>query len=171
MEPTPMESNMAAPRWSKTTVIPGLWGVVLGVTVFVALDGPREIWETAASYSWPTVMARIEAVEVNRSSSAPWAEARATKIQYYTHVKYVYQVGTEIYTGTRIHAIKSSSLMSRAHEMKRQFSEGATVPVYYDPNDPSRSVLIPGLNVTTAGVVVIILALGAVATMKLMKAG
>lgn len=163
------DSIAGGPAWSKTVVIPGAWGLVLGILVFVVLDGPRELWETAASYSWPTVMGRIESVEVSRSTRPSWSEARSEPVQYYTHVKYCYQVGTEIYHGTRIHAIFGSHFLSGANKLKRQFSEGATVPVYYNPADPTRAVLMPGLNMNTLGLVAVILAFVGAATFKFMR--
>lgn len=59
------------------------------------------------------------------------------------YLRYQYSVGDQSYSSTRLNAIKSASYPKEEVE---NYSEGDVVGVYYDPRDPSRSVLEPGFE-------------------------
>jgi hypothetical protein len=59
---------------------------------------------------------------------------------------YTYAVGRRTFQGTRYRTTRSEESGSAAADVARGFPIGARVPVYYAPDDPSQSVLRPGLS-------------------------
>ena len=94
----------------------------------------------SASQSWPTVDGQIISSSVESSYSSGSSSAR-----HYPIVEYEYSVEGESFTGDRISfAQQSYSDYKSADVVTKRYSVGRTVPVFYDPEDASNSVLEPG---------------------------
>ena len=66
-------------------------------------------------------------------------------MQWHVDVQYEYAVGGASRRGTQVTPGDAQSNANLATYASR-FREGGSVTVYYDPQDPRRSVLLPGLN-------------------------
>lgn len=95
----------------------------------------RVLKETDESKGWLTTQGKITDSTVIRYD--------ATTARYNAHISYDYEVQGEKLTGhnpvlyTIIHE-------SDADRLVKKFPKGADVTVYYKPDDPKRSVLLPG---------------------------
>ncbi|MDF3129146.1 DUF3592 domain-containing protein [Kiritimatiellaeota bacterium B1221] len=69
---------------------------------------------------------------------------RGTNTSYTVQVEYEYEVGDVAYVSDRIDFgwMKMGQSRKRANDLKKVFQTGARVPVFYDPADPQRAVLI-----------------------------
>ncbi|OHB21367.1 MAG: hypothetical protein A3J67_03435 [Parcubacteria group bacterium RIFCSPHIGHO2_02_FULL_48_10b] len=93
-----------------------------------------------------------------KSKNWPSAEGTVTVSRLSTHtgsdsttygadIAYDYTVEGVLYTGSKVtFGDYSSSDPSHAREVVNRYSEGKSVIVYYNPDDPKTSVLEPGAN-------------------------
>jgi hypothetical protein len=110
--------------------------------------------EARASTAWPSTDGRITRADVAGEPSRP-------------KVAYAFRVGGREFVGERVRIssrpAKSAGAAGRSVE---RFTPGQRVRVYYDPADPSRSVLISGADWRQyATVLVLLAAAGAGATL------
>ncbi len=110
-----------------------IFGVVLGGL------GLSKYRSGQASAEWPTVSGTI-------SSGRVQSHRRDGRTEYMPQVQYSYQVGNRTFTGTRI-TVSDVYQRNRgsAEDILRKFPAGATVTVYYDPDDPAMAVLEQGM--------------------------
>lgn len=92
-----------------------------------------------------------------RAESFPTTEGRITKSHLKemrgaknsrTHIlelEYSYRVAGQAFTGTRIHYAAIATNSNLWKRLQAEYPVGGTVEVYYDPDDPSESLLKPGL--------------------------
>jgi len=101
--------------------------------------------EARESENWPSVTGSVVASEI--SSYVDRSEGK-TQTMYSAYVEAVYEVDGARYTTTSVDLAGSSStsVRSLAGRQVDRFPVGASVPVYYDPNDPGRGVLTPGMT-------------------------
>jgi hypothetical protein len=72
---------------------------------------------------------------------------RYTVVKAVPEIAYSYDVEGRSYEGTRIRfGIVEFNLPRNARKLTDRYSEGAVVPVLYDPQSPSRSVIEPRLH-------------------------
>jgi len=113
-------------------ILPGLAMVFVGLH-HVALG--------RASPGWPTTNGIVQ------SSSVDARRARNShSYTYYLVVSYSYHVNGVSYTGHQIrYGSTSYNSVEGAQEDANRYGEGTTIQVHYRPEDPSESVLEPGL--------------------------
>jgi hypothetical protein len=139
------EARQLSPKGRK---IFGCFGVAVG-SLFLVL-GLTVIWQAwqrdraqAATGSWPSIEGKVVAFNRMKDGDSP---AKSPLL-------YEFSVSGAIYRSTQIALVDAKNLeyqewMALANRLP---SEGA-VTVYYDPTDPSRSVLKPGrLKVSSHG--------------------
>lgn len=106
-----------------------------------SLPGVRD---AQASRAWGSVAGTITIV----SSRAEWVNARRRNLSYHRPwVQTTYSVNGKSLVCERFafndHLISAGS-KKQAEEMVKSYQVGQSVQVYYDPNDPQKSVLEPG---------------------------
>jgi len=117
---------------SDTQLIFGPAFIILGaISVFIHIRKSRVI---KASLNWPTTIGVILHSYYFRASSSH--ETSHADIGYY------YVVNGDKYESSRISIIDEYP----DKELLDKFKKGNKVEVYYDPEHPERSVLIPGGN-------------------------
>ena len=130
--------------------------ILCGIFVLLGLGliaiGLRSIYFRLASKSWPTVIGRIMASEMGRHS-----DKHGTV--YTADIQYDYTVNEKLYSGNLIsfgHADTSNSDDARSD--LNEYPVNKEVKIYYDPDNPHRSVLQPGVG--NGGFVVILFGFG-----------
>lgn len=106
-----------------------------------SLPGLRD---AQASRSWPSVPGTVTIV----SSRAEWVNVKRKNLSYFRPwVQSTYKVNGQALVCERFafndHLI-STSTKKDAEDRIKSYQVGQTVQVYYDPNDPQKSVLEPG---------------------------
>jgi len=121
-------------------------GTLAIMGVFLLIGGGLTAWgwtilqNARASATWPTAEGVITASEVTRSSSEDG-------VSYRPEVAYDYQAGDQFHTSYTIKFGENSySSRGRAEAIAATYPVGQQVTVYYDPEQPSRSVLEPGVS-------------------------
>ena len=152
-QPAPQQaakSSLPPPRSSAATqdavifgllwllvLLSGLFGVgATGKGVWLAYNGSRSA--TWPSVSGTIVLSRVTASEPRRILG------RDTEPGYSADIAYQFRVGGSRYTGETIAFAIGSSHQSSAENRVRKYPLGMAVSVYYNPNDPTKSVLEPG---------------------------
>lgn len=105
------------------------------VTVFLA-PLAYSVWLAHASATWPSAGGTI------LESGTRQMKHRGS-VRIYPSVKYSYTVGGAAYEGETIQLSSEYAGEAQAQEIAQRFRPGP-VQVYYDPNNPSESVLQPG---------------------------
>ncbi len=117
------------------------WPVVAALVVLVgaslALRGARRSHSGAGATTWPVTRGTIlsSSIQVLRTGTS----RREVPL-----VRYSYQVGLQMYQGSRIRAddeVHDASSGGRAREVLTRYPVGSSVQVFYDPADPARSAL------------------------------
>jgi len=123
----------------------GTFILVFGIAaVWMLYTYFRQRREASESAAWPATQGKIVLSTVkasnfyDRDSSGTWQ-----KTFYFPNVQYEYSVMGKTYTGKRIAFGASRGFRSRAPAEKilERYPVGATVTVYYNPNDPADAVL------------------------------
>ena len=106
------------------------------------VDGLRNANKALLSRNWPTTVGRVVRAEPRGSStlsiSNPWA--------FDPGIKYQYTVEGVTYTGDRVSFGRIPSTAEGVGIVLMQYPVGASVTVWYDPDDPDRAVLEPGAS-------------------------
>jgi hypothetical protein len=130
------------------TLVLGMVALITLTGVGITLYGVRQIYGGYQSRSWPTVDGVVTASGVQRMFD-PASAASDDDTPDWTHtarVEYRYTVGSGEFTASRVEMNDAgTSNASRAAALAKQYPAGAKVTVYYDPGDPSRAVLQPGI--------------------------
>jgi len=105
--------------------------------------GVHNIRGAEESKSWPTVEGEITTAEVLDKRKP--GERHST---YKARIEYQYSVEGVAHSGDRVSFAGdvSSSNRGAASELTARYREGSKVAIYYDPEDPSDSVLEPGMT-------------------------
>lgn len=113
--------------------------------------------------AWPEVQGTVvSAAVLDRTptrATARTARQRDALREYYPSITYRWSVNGQTYTGSRYQVgatAEKSYEPADAQAVVDQFPAGKTVPVYYDPSDPSAAVL----DRSVSGGVYVPLALG-----------
>ena len=128
------------------------------------------------SQSWPSVQGHIlhSNVTVSTVYHPPVGNNPGFYATDYTpNILYTYLIGNQNFNGSNIDLVPvSSSSYSMANDTVSQYPVGSQVIVYYNPSNPSQSVLHKGLDV--AGIVFLIIGIlglivGIVYSLKIRK--
>ena len=134
MSPVPYRKN----RCGRATVLE--LALALGVVLVLAMSmGDVQIAARGlASLSWPRAQGRIVISGIE-------AESFGKNLYVYRpYIVYAYQVNGAVYRSRTVAVARlAGGKTSRA--LADRFGQGAEAPVYYDPKNPSASVLVPGV--------------------------
>jgi hypothetical protein len=136
---------------------------LLGVVLF--LIGWFQFRKVRVSRSWPSVTGRILDGKVEMAVN-PGGADEPDSTSYFPAIHYEYLVGSQLYRGDRI-AFEQTTYPNakKAQQALLLFPAGASVPVYYDPSQPSSAVLqrkaTGGTVVMVLGAVLVLAALAA----------
>jgi hypothetical protein len=111
--------------------------------------GAAKVVQGRASAEWPAVEGQIVTSRIRKETS------RGSGGYYRAMIAYRYEVAGKAYEGDRLRfvadarrdlATDSESFGDRreAEYFLQRYARGSRVPVYYDPEDPARAVLIKG---------------------------
>jgi Protein of unknown function (DUF3592) len=117
-------------------------GIILGaVTSYLGTGTIVDAW---ASTSWPLTGGTVVSCRVARNPDAP-------DVTYTAHISYRYLVAGRQYKNTTVSfgAVVSSSSPAAAERIVARYPAGKAVQVAYDPADPGRAVLEPGLRLSS----------------------
>ena len=129
-----MTSALRSPNVRTAAAVCGL-GLLLASAVGVVLKG-RAVAAARETAAWPSVRGVVTRAGI--VETAPGG-------RYLPDVTYAYAIAGREYVGDRVRVSARRSLTRRAAERAAgEFAAGEPVRVYYDPEDPRRSVLRPG---------------------------
>ena len=99
----------------------------------------REIRFATTSLRWRQVTGRVSEVEITRDADSD---------RYHAEVHYVYRIDGDDIAGSRLRwgPVPSFAKKRDAEQFLSRFRTGHPATVYVDPGQPTRSVLLPGLN-------------------------
>lgn len=123
-------------------VVAGIAGLYFGV---------KAISKAKESLDWPAVKGKIISSSVERSTrreSTRRSKGRSrTRIYYHANISYEYSVDGKDYEGSQVRFGGTSSQNSgRVNSIVKEFPAGKEISVYYEPENPSESILIKGVN-------------------------
>ena len=126
------------------------------IIAILILGGIATTWITAGavleglrSRRWPTTQGRIHASGIQ---SHPELGSRGAPVSgYHAVVRYEYMVDGKIYQSNTIDVFGDrSSTPFGASRTSNPYEEGGTLSVSYDPENPSRAVLVSGVPTRAA---------------------
>ncbi|MBD3270157.1 DUF3592 domain-containing protein, partial [Candidatus Peregrinibacteria bacterium] len=120
-------------------IIVGILFMIIGAsTLYFSLG---EVFSAYNSENWQNAPGKVIVSEVVRDVDSDG------DISYRTDVLYQYQVEGKQFTGNTIYFGKmDNSNPGEANRIITDYPEGSEVKIYYDPDDPNISTLIPGIN-------------------------
>lgn len=123
--------------------------VVIGVAGVVTIAiGLRRLATAGASVKWPHVKGEILTSKLEEEADDSGEGAPKT---FRAAVTYRYTVDGKTFEGDRTDLNDlSTSDPAPAQSLLQQFPAGATVDVFYDPQNPSQSLLKPGISGASA---------------------
>lgn len=131
--------------WGVLHVICAIFGAV-GVGLLVA--GLRDVLRAARTRRWPTAPGTIvSAEELQHTREMPPESGGGTRIHYEARIHYEYSVG-RVHIGSTVVRLgpTESSNEAQAQSTLARYLPGQQVQVSYNPQDPTDSVLEPGLH-------------------------
>ncbi|MBS0263661.1 MAG: DUF3592 domain-containing protein [Planctomycetes bacterium] len=141
-------------RWYR-----GLGGLVFGLAflagLFILRAGYRDTMTGRQSRNWPTTPGHITASSVSFTSRqdrieidsrTPGETRTVTRETFFADIQYEYEVNSRSWTGNRVTIADVGCNSDDAHALAAQYPVGKSVSVYYDPQDPTSSVLVPGAS-------------------------
>lgn len=113
----------------------------IGVFIVVMYFGVMQALEMGSARTWPSVTGTITRSHID-SSTKPQTDINTRRWVYKVRAAYDYQVAGVHFTGNRI-AIRPTSHSTRQYAERElaEYPVGKTVTVYYDPENPEKSVL------------------------------
>jgi len=117
----------------------GIIFIVVGVAIFGL--GINLYKKAKASETWPTVDGVVFSSEVSSYKDSK------KNTRYSANVNYSYMIENKEYTSNDISMSEvTSSNVSSAEKICKQYPEGTKVKVFYNPENPDESLLIPGTS-------------------------
>jgi hypothetical protein len=96
--------------------------------------------------SWPTASGEVIETKISSHRSSGSSSNRSRKTTYTPKVLYRYQVAGQEFENQLVQHMTSYDFKSQAQKILNQYPVGSTVVVYYQPEDPNSSVLVPGIS-------------------------
>lgn len=134
-----MDLGLVQERRSGARIGRAVGGVFVLIGLGVAGWGVVLLREAQASSGWPSVTGRVTDVRVESNT-------RKGKTRYKPLVRYEYEVDGRVLAGQRVRIPDMSATYSSRVAAERVYALGAEVPVWYDPANPERAVLQPGVG-------------------------
>lgn len=120
-------------------VVPLVISIICFVNVY-SMWG--ELRSAAATSEWPTTVATIDATGISTRQK----EGKQSGSFYIPTVHYTYEVDGKAYSGTQIQISEPKfSNRTEADDMVRWLSGDQNLKASYDPQNPQRAVLLPGV--------------------------
>lgn len=138
-----MQQNVKKPSNWLGSCITALFtgGIFLLIGAGLAYWGWNILQTAKASASWPTAEGIVTESEVSHSTDSEGGDS------YSPEVTYRYQVGNLFYENNTIKFGENAySSRRRAEQIAATYPVGRGVTVYYNPDQPDRSVLEPGVS-------------------------
>lgn len=144
-----MQANAQNRRdiWDYLASCQSCLGTLALMAVFLAVGAGLSIWgwyilqNARASANWPMAEGVITESEVTHSEDSEGGDS------YRPEVAYQYTVGNRQHESYTIKFGENSySSRGRAEDIAATYAVGRQVTVYYDPEQPGRSVLEPGVT-------------------------
>lgn|GEM_PF-1207750 len=110
---------------------------------------------------WPAVLGTIQELRLEESGAGEDGATPGT--QYRIRAGYSYEIDGVSYEGTRLTVydwVYRNEERAGAWLTSRGLAPGARVPVYYDPEEPERALLVPGIPWNRLEVILGLLLLG-----------
>jgi len=116
----------------------GLLGLV-AFALWIVISICSNLYLSIASTHWPKTTARI-------LSSGVYRNGKGVGVSWNPEVKYQYAIGGTTYQSANVRFMRRVFYDSEsANDMQAPYPAGHVVSVSYDPQNPNRSVLEPGL--------------------------
>jgi hypothetical protein len=141
-----------------------LWGflhvlcaLIAAVGAVLLVAGLRQLWRASRTRRWPTAPGTvISSDELMRLRKVPEGEGGGTRLLYETQVHYEYTVGRVLIGSNRVRVTPTETgSEARSQATLARYPAGQQLRVFYNPEDPTESVLEPGahlLDFVRAGV-------------------
>ena len=112
----------------------GIWAIATGT--FKAVEGMK-------AYTWPVAHGRIISAKVKEIKTSQ--NIKIARLCFY--VNYLYEVDGKFLEGNRVNVgWKCFGSEAKIEELSRKYLPGREVAVHYNPSNPSRAVLEPGID-------------------------
>lgn len=136
-----MQFNFKFPPWLAGPLL-----IVAGIGM--AIYAKATLGDAKASESWPGVTGQVIYTDVDRvHKMSSTSGSNSSEYRYVPEVQYEYQVEGVTYEGDRIQFGSSRERSRfRAQDVVDRYPITSEVTVYYDPANPSKSVLEPGAD-------------------------
>lgn len=119
--------------------------IILGLGLVTVIVVGYSILRGQKSRGWPNVSGSILSSRISVHESTD--DDGSTTTNYGVALLYRYSVGGQEYQGTRrTFTDVNTSSRARAEKILATYPQGGSVTVYYDPQKPSTSVLVPGVS-------------------------
>jgi len=122
--------------------------IAAGISAVILIKFGSDILKTQKSRSWPTASGTIldSSMEAHHNRD----EDGDIKTTYGASIQYKYLVDGQEFQGNRrtFTNVRTSSVRNTEKILER-YPLGSSVDVFYDPDDPSSSVLEPGVGAGT----------------------
>jgi hypothetical protein len=107
--------------------------------------GFATVLKAKQSTDWPAVKGKVVESGIRAERGAGGTSSTGSRNTYHANVVYKYDVIGKIYTRQRV-SFDEYGREDEVHatQISDKYPEGETVEVYYDPYNPSKSVLEPG---------------------------
>jgi len=121
--------------------------IVMGVGAFLLLT--NSLIKAAASSHWPSVLGQLQSSEIKRVTVTTRRGANRSSIGGdRTNFLYSYEVGGQSYSSKRVtfsdYVVKTKNALDA---LVRKSEKQDLINVYYNPENPKESVLIPGISI------------------------
>ncbi len=138
--------------WCRIDLTGGSIWIKLAAIVFVipvgllfAIRPAVGLWRGDASRSWPATDGRIVSSDIKISRTIGYYTPSSSV--YLPHIRYEYSAGGRTYTADRFaFGAKGFTQRDEAERVVERYPVGERVLVHYDPRNPRRVVLEPGVN-------------------------
>ena len=122
-----------SPRWQTSILMLAFLLSLMGL-INLLLDPAQAVRH------WQAAPGHVESSRIMVSSP----EGHPDQTRWEPYVQYLYTVNGEVYHGDQLYAVATAlpGDHSSAEDLTRRFPTGKAVVVYYNPQEPSRSVLI-----------------------------
>ncbi|MFL5345297.1 MAG: DUF3592 domain-containing protein [Hyalangium sp.] len=134
--------------WLVWGVIHFICAVLAAVGVGLLVAGLRDAWRAARTQRWPTASGTVvSAEELQHRRELPAEAGGGSRIHYEARVHYEYLVG-RVHIGSTVIRLGPTESSSEAgvQSTLARYLPGQQVRVAYNPQDPTESVLEPGLH-------------------------
>ena len=156
------EANLVQ-RYERTYRTYRNWGlVVFGLALLggghVIANGLQTGWTGWTSRTWPQIEGTIVESKVTFTSRTeqhqvdsrrPEETVTRTHETFFPSIKYEFELDGRKFEGTRITASDTGMTSQEAATQTKQYPPGARTVVFYNPQNPADSVLVPGIATTS----------------------